>query len=97
MSDPDPTPPGPEELPITGELDLHSFRPRDLGELLPDYLRLCRERGLIEVRVIHGRGTGQLRAGVHALLARLPEVVSFSLATLPFGGPGAPIVRLRPP
>jgi DNA-nicking Smr family endonuclease len=95
MNDSDELPP--VELPITGELDLHSFRPNELGELVPHYLRLCRERGLLEVRVVHGKGTGQIRASVHAILGRMPEVASFSLATAPFGGHGATIVRLRSP
>ncbi len=92
----DPADPPSIELPITGELDLHSFRPAELGELLPHYLRLCREKGLLEVRVVHGKGTGQVRASVHAILGRMPEVASFSLATSPFGGHGATIVRLQP-
>ena len=83
-------------LPITGELDLHTFRPQDLGELLPAYLQECRARGILEVRVVHGKGRGQVMRSVHAILARLPEVASFSLATPAFGGPGATFVRLRP-
>ena len=94
MSDPAVQPP--IELSITSELDLHAFRPSELGELLPHYLLLCRERGLLEIRVVHGKGTGQVRASVHAILGRMPEVASFSLATPPFGGHGATIVRLRP-
>jgi dsDNA-specific endonuclease/ATPase MutS2 len=86
----------PIELPITGELDLHSFRPQELGDLVPEYLRLCRERGILEVRVIHGKGTGQVARSVHAILGRLSAVESFSLATPPFGGHGATIVHLRP-
>jgi DNA-nicking Smr family endonuclease len=69
----------PEELhehPISDELDLHTFRPSELAELLEEYFRECRERGLLKVRVIHGKGTGALRAGVHALLERMPEVVA---------------------
>ena len=95
MSDSEELPP--VELPITGELDLHSFRPNELGDLVPHYLRLCQKRGLLEVRVVHGKGTGQVRASVHAILGRMPEVAAFSLATAPFGGHGATIVRLRPP
>lgn len=91
----DPADPPPIELPITGELDLHGFRPSELGELVPHYLRLCRERGLLKIRVVHGKGTGQIRASVHAILGRMPEVASFSLATPIFGGHGATIVRLR--
>jgi DNA-nicking Smr family endonuclease len=40
------------------ELDLHTFRPRDLGDLLPEWLAICRERGILRVRVIHGKGRG---------------------------------------
>lgn len=86
----------PVELQITGELDLHGFRPQDLGDLVPDYLRLCGERGIHEVRVIHGKGRGQVMRSVHAILGRMPEVESFALATPAFGGHGATIVRLRP-
>ena len=67
----------PEEitpLPINGELDLHTFRPNEIKTLIPDYLDACMEAGIEEVRIIHGKGTGQLREGVHRLLERLPEV-----------------------
>ena len=86
----------PVSLPIDGVLDLHAFRPEDIGELVPGYLAECRARGIVEVRVIHGKGVGNLKRGVHALLARLPEVISFSQAGAHYGGSGATIVRLRP-
>ena len=86
----------PVSLPIDGVLDLHTFRPEDIGELVPGYLAECRARGIVEVRVIHGKGVGNLKRGVHALLARLPEVISFSQAGAHYGGSGATIVRLRP-
>ena len=72
------------------------FRPEDIGELVPAYLAECRADGLLEVRVIHGKGVGNLKRGVHALLARLPEINSFNEAGAHFGGSGATIVRLRP-
>lgn len=89
----DPSEPVP--LPITWELDLHPFRPAEINELLPEYFAECLARGIHEVRVVHGKGTGQLRASVHAILGRLPEVESFGLATEPYGGLGATWVRLR--
>lgn len=89
-------PPDPAELPINGELDLHTFRPQDLGALLPEYVFECRKRGILEVRVVHGKGRAQLARGVHALLARMPEVVSFAFATPAYGGHGATIARLKP-
>lgn len=88
--------PDPVPLPVTGELDLHAFRPRDLGVLLPEYFRECRQRGILEVRVIHGKGTGALRAGVLALLPRLREVAAFRSAGESEGSWGAVIVRLHP-
>ncbi len=87
----------PIELPIDGVLDLHTFRPQDLKGLVNDYLDLCRERGLLRVRIIHGKGIGALRTTVHALLARRSDVASFALANEPFGGWGATIVHLKPP
>ena len=65
------------ELPIDGELDLHTFHPRDVKELVPDYLAECRARGILQVRIVHGKGKGVLRRMVHAILDRLPEVVSY--------------------
>ena len=85
----------PEELPIDGVLDLHTFRPEDLGELVPSYLAECRARGILQVRVIHGKGIGNLKRSVNAILARLPEVNSFSEAGAHYGGSGATIVNLR--
>ena len=82
-------------LPIDGVLDLHTFRPADVGDLVPAYLAECRKRGIYEVRIIHGKGIGALRETVHAILRRLPEVESFALAPADMGGWGATVVRLR--
>jgi DNA-nicking Smr family endonuclease len=85
----------PVPLPIDGVLDLHTFRPRDVKNLVPDYLAACRERGILQVRIIHGKGTGQLRETVHAILARHPHVASFTLDHPQYGGWGATLVLLR--
>jgi DNA-nicking Smr family endonuclease len=83
------------EFPIDGILDLHTFHPRDVKELLPDYLELCREKAIFEIRVIHGKGTGALRETVHSILRKLPDVLSFRLAGEDEGGWGATLVILR--
>ena len=93
---PDETQREPIDLPINGELDLHTFRPREIKSLIPDYLKACRERGILQVRIIHGKGIGQLRQTVHAILAKHPDVISYSLASEHFGGWGATIANLRP-
>ena len=88
--------PGEVELPITGELDLHTFRPGDIGDLLPDYFDECRKRGILSVRVIHGKGTGALREGVHRVLEKLPGVASWTWpAAANYGGWGATWVMLK--
>jgi DNA-nicking Smr family endonuclease len=86
----------PFPLPIDGVLDLHTFRPQDVKEVVVEYLSACQEQGIFEVRVIHGKGIGQLRQTVHSILSQHPEVLSFALAGEAYGGAGATFVRLRP-
>jgi len=87
----------PIQLPIDGVLDLHTFAPRDVQELVTDYLAECQARGILAVRIIHGKGIGNLRRTVHALLQKHPEVVSFTLDHPQYGGWGATLVQLRQP
>ena len=87
----------PVELPIDGVLDLHTFSPREIKDLVPDYLQACRERGIYQVRIIHGKGIGNLQRSVHAILSRQPEVASYTLDHPQYGGWGATIVHLRKP
>ena len=86
---------GPVQIPIEEVLDLHTFKPGELGGLLPDYLDACRERGILEVRIIHGKGIGNLQRTVAAILGRLPLIESYGPASQIYGGTGATIVRLR--
>ncbi len=83
-------------LPIDGTLDLHTFNPRDVRDLVPEYLAACRSRNILSVRIIHGKGTGMLRETVHAVLRKMPEVVSFRIADETAGSWGATLVELRP-
>ncbi|MGC8809509.1 MAG: Smr/MutS family protein [bacterium] len=83
-------------MPITDTLDLHTFRPQEIKDLLTEYISACREKGILEIRIIHGKGTGSLRRTVHALLSKLPEVVSYRLAGEDAGGWGATLVKIKP-
>ena len=81
------------EYPVDGVLDLHQFRPADAQALVGDYLDACREGGVLDVRIIHGKGTGALREAVHSVLRKRADVDSFRLAS-DTSGWGATVVRL---
>jgi dsDNA-specific endonuclease/ATPase MutS2 len=70
-------------VPIEDSIDLHSFRPRDIGSVVESYLQAAIESGFREVRIIHGKGIGVQRESVRAILARNPAVERFM-----DGGPG---------
>lgn len=68
-----------EEFPIDGELDLHIFKPNEVKSLVPEYLLECHNRGIYQVRIIHGKGTGVLRGIVHSILKDHPLVLDYRL------------------
>jgi DNA-nicking Smr family endonuclease len=84
------------EYPIDGVLDLHTFAPSDVPDLVPTYLDECRARGIYEIRIIHGKGKGTVRRTVHAILDRRTDVAHYALAPAHRGGWGATLVTLRP-
>jgi len=84
------------EMPIDGVLDLHSFHPKEVKDLVPDYLDECRDRGILEVRIIHGKGKGVLRRIVHSVLEKHPAVKGFKLGGHGSGSWGATTVDLLP-
>ncbi len=86
----------PVEIPINGELDLHTFAPSETAAVLDAYVEACLARGLASLRVIHGKGTGALRETVHAWLRRDPRVKRFRLEDETGGGWGATRVELAP-
>ena len=62
-----------------------------LGKFLDDSVMA----GLSQVLIIHGKGTGALRKGVHAYLKRHRNVASFNFADMSEGGTGATLVELQ--
>ncbi|MEM1127091.1 MAG: Smr/MutS family protein [Bacteroidota bacterium] len=86
----------PVPYPLDGVLDLHVFAPREAADVVREYLRACREAGVLQVRIIHGKGTGVLRRRVHSVLDRLPYVSRYHLAYQDVGSWGATVAYLDP-
>ncbi len=82
-------------MPITNELDLHGIRPSDVKDVLLEYLIECRKIGILEVRVIHGKGIGEMRRTVQSILAKADGIRRFADANLTHGGWGATMVYLN--
>ena len=82
------------EQPIDGILDLHTFQPKEAASVVDEYLRACHEKGILDVKVIHGKGKGVLLRTVHGLLEKHPLVLTFKLDS-EWSGWGATIVYLR--
>ena len=59
------------------------------------YLDNCYLSGLATIRIVHGKGTGALRAGIHKFLKSNPHVKSFRVGTFGEGEMGVTIVELK--
>src|SRR4051794_27169875 len=87
----------PGDAPLTDELDLHTFLPRECADIVAEYVRAAQEAGMTSVRIVHGKGTGTLRRIVHGVLDRHPAVRGYRLADERGGSWGATLVELHPP
>ncbi|RPH51513.1 MAG: DNA mismatch repair protein MutS [Desulfobacteraceae bacterium] len=85
----------PVKIPIEDFIDLHTFRPEEVSDLLIVYFEECIKNGIFTVRVIHGKGKGLLKKGVVELLKKSPLVESLKDAPMESGGWGATIVELK--
>jgi len=85
----------PFKVEINGVLDLHSFSPKDLSTLIDEYINACLEKKITQLRIIHGKGVGNIRRSVHSLLERNPHVIHYQLADASGGSWGATVVELK--
>jgi hypothetical protein len=81
-------------LPVEDWIDLHTFRPGDVPDVVESYLEAAWEAGFREVRLVHGRGMGVQRDRVRGVLARHPRVLSYGDAEPRRGGWGATVAVL---
>lgn len=65
------------DMPIEDTIDLHPFLPREIADLVEEYLYQAVLKGYREVRIIHGRGIGVQRSIVHSVLQKHTRVVAF--------------------
>jgi len=82
------------KLNIEDVLDLHTFRPKDIPDLLEDYLAECLKAGIYSIRIIHGKGKGIQKRRVRELLEKNSMVTTFKEAPPEAGGWGATLVEL---
>ena len=92
---PDEPQPEAEEIVLDGVLDLHMFQPREVKDLVCDWIQECRAADLLEVRIIHGKGIGVLRTIVQGVLKEHPGVSQFGHPN-DSGSWGATVVSLKP-
>jgi dsDNA-specific endonuclease/ATPase MutS2 len=85
----------PVKVAIKDVIDLHTFRPEEIAELVEDYIAECVRLGFSSVRIIHGKGQGFQKKRVREILGRNPHVQSFGDAPAEAGGWGATVAVLR--
>jgi len=81
-------------IPINGVIDLHTFAPNDAASVVDEYIHACLEKGIFEVKIIHGKGKGVLRRTIHTVLENHPLIATFGLDPGPSGW-GATIAHLK--
>lgn len=82
-------------VPIEDSIDLHTFHPKDIPSVVEEYLEQCKQAGIREVRIIHGKGIGVQHNIVQSILQKNPSVLSFQDAPGEAGGWGATVVTLK--
>jgi DNA mismatch repair protein MutS2 len=80
---------------VRGEVDLRGLTADEAITRLDNYLDGAMLGGLVEVRIIHGKGTGVLRQAVRKWLSGRPDIVSHRLGEMYEGGTGVTVARLE--
>jgi len=77
------------------EINIIGLNVLEAEPIVDKYLDDCTQAKLSEVRIVHGKGSGKLREGVHQFLKKHPHVKSFRLGTFGEGEMGATVVSLK--
>ncbi len=63
--------------------------------IIDKYLDNCASANISPVRIVHGKGTGKLREGIHSFLKKHPHVKSFRIGTFGEGEMGVTVVEIK--
>ncbi|MBO4293723.1 MAG: endonuclease MutS2 [Clostridia bacterium] len=80
---------------INSEINVIGENVLDATALIDKYLDDCAMAKLPSVRIVHGKGTGKLKQGIHAFLKHNPHVKSYRMGTFGEGEMGVTIVELK--
>lgn len=80
---------------VKSEVDLRGMTLEEAELETDKFLDECAMAGLNTVSIIHGKGTGTLRAGIHSMLRRHPHIKSFRLGKYGEGENGVTIAELK--
>ena len=80
---------------IGREIDIRGMMVDEAEVAVGKFLDDAVMAGLSQVLIIHGKGTGALRKGIHAYLNHHRNVQSFQFADITAGGTGATVVELK--
>ncbi len=80
---------------VTSEINVIGQNIEDACFIIDKYLDDCYLAKLSPIRIVHGKGTGKLREGIHNFLRKNSHVKSFRLGTFGEGEMGVTIVELK--
>lgn len=80
---------------ISSEINVIGLNVDEATFLIDKYLDDCVIAKLSPIRIVHGKGTGKLRQGIHKYLKTNPHVKSFRLGTFGEGEMGVTVVELK--
>ena len=80
---------------ISSEINVIGMNVDEATFVIDKYIDDCAIAKLSPVRIVHGKGTGKLREGIHKYLKTNPHVKSFRLGTFGEGEMGVTVVELK--
>jgi len=83
------------DYPVDGTLDLHQFRAEETKEVVEEYIKVCIEKNIYSIRIVHGKGKGVKRRIVESVLSKHPHVARHRHEGGSGGSWGATVVDLK--